>query len=87
MAPTLPGFQDTKRYVQYLSSHPHKPIFYPSNFYNGSNVIIITCSGNQAEYHTTQNFLECFQDADNDRIINRIRSVSGILHTLLGVAI
>ena len=35
VAPTLPGFQDTKRCVQYLASHPHKPIFYPSNSYDG----------------------------------------------------
>ena len=27
MAPTLPGFQGIKHCVQYLASHPHKPIF------------------------------------------------------------
>ena len=27
VAPTLPGFEDIKRRVQYLPSHPHKPIF------------------------------------------------------------
>ena len=27
MAPTLPGFQGIKQFVQYLDSHPHKPIF------------------------------------------------------------
>ena len=37
VAPTLPGFQGIKRCVQYLASHPHKPIFYPSNSYDGSN--------------------------------------------------
>ena len=31
VAPTLPVFQCIKRCVQYLASHPHKPIFYPSN--------------------------------------------------------
>ena len=35
VAPTLPGFQGIKRCVQYLDSHPHKPIFYPSSFYDG----------------------------------------------------
>ena len=35
VAPTLPGFQGIKRCVQYLSSHPHKPIFYPSKSYDG----------------------------------------------------
>ena len=34
VAPTLPGFQVIKRCVQYLDSHPHKPIFYPSNSYD-----------------------------------------------------
>ena len=33
VAPTLPGFQGIKRWVQYLASHPHKPIFYTSNSY------------------------------------------------------
>ena len=35
IAPTLPGFQGIKRRVQYLASHPHKCIFYPSNYYDG----------------------------------------------------
>ena len=86
VAPTLPGFQGTKRCFQYLASHPHKPIFYPYNSYDGSNVIILTWSGNQVEDYTTQNCLECHKYADHAIIINRRQSVSGILHTLLGVA-
>ena len=35
VAPTIPDFQGIKRCVQYLASHPHKPIFYPSNYYDG----------------------------------------------------
>ena len=35
VAPILPGFQGINRYVQYLDSHPHKPIFYLSNSYDG----------------------------------------------------
>ena len=42
MAPTLPIFQCIKLCIQYMASHPHKPIFYPSNYYYGSNVIILT---------------------------------------------
>ena len=53
VAPNLPGFQGTKLCVQYLASHPHKPIFYPYNSYDRSNVIRLTWSGNQVEYHTT----------------------------------
>ena len=87
MAPNLPGFQSIKCCVQYLASHPHKPIFYSSNSYDGSNVIRLTWSGNQVEDHTTQNCLECHQDADHVRILNRRRSVSGIINTLLGVAV
>ena len=86
VAPTLSGFQGIKRCVQYLSSHPHKPIFYPSNYYDGSNFIRLTWSGNQVEDHTTQSFLECHQDVDHSRILNRRRSVLGIIHTLLGVS-
>ena len=55
MSPTLPGLQGIKRCVQYLASNPHKPIFYPSNSYDGSNVIRLSWCGNQVEYHTTQN--------------------------------
>ena len=87
MANTLPGFQGIKRCVKYLAIHPHKPILYPSYSYDGSNVIRLTWSGNQVEYHTTQKKLECHHDADHARIINRRRSVSGIIYTLLGVAV
>ena len=52
VAPTLPGFQCIKQCVQYLASHPHKPIFYSSNYYDGSNFIRLTWIRNQVEYHT-----------------------------------
>ena len=35
VVPTLRGFQGIKHCFQYLDSHPHKPIFYPSNSYDG----------------------------------------------------
>ena len=35
LAPTLPSFQGIKRCVQYLAGNLHKPIFYPSNSYDG----------------------------------------------------
>ena len=73
VAPTLPGFQGIKLCVQYLNSQPHKPIFYPYNSYDGSNVIRLTCSGNQVEDHTTQNCLECRQYSDHSIILNRRR--------------
>ena len=80
-------FQGINRGVQYLDSHPHKPIFYPSNYHDVSYFIRLTCSGNQFDYHTAQNCLYCHQDAGHARIINTIRSVSGIIHTLLGVTV
>ena len=87
VAPTLPGFQGIKRYVQYLASRPHKPIFYPSNYYYGSNVIRLTWSYNQVEDHTIHNFLEFNQDAYHARIFNIRRLASGIINTLLGAAV
>ena len=75
VAPTLPSFQGTEQCVQYLASHPHKPIFYPYNSYDGSIVIRLIWSGNQVEDHTTKNFLECHQYTDHTRILNRRRSV------------
>ena len=87
MAPTIPGFQFIKLWVQYLASHPNKSIFYPSNYYDGSNIIRLTWSGNEVEDHTTHNFLECHKYSDHDRIINRRQSVSDIIHTLIGVVI
>ena len=87
VVPTLPGFQGIKLCVQYLAIHPHKSIFYPSNSYDGSNVIRLTWSGNEVEDHTTHNCLECCQDADHAIIINRRRSVSVIIHTLLVVSL
>ena len=73
VAPNLPGFQGIKRCVQYMDSHPHKPIIYPSNSYDESNAISLTWSGNQVEDYTTKNCLECHQDADHVRILNRRR--------------
>ena len=55
--------------------------------YDGSNGTIIKWSGNQVEEYTTRNFQECHQDADHAIILNIRRSVSGIINTLLGVAI
>ena len=42
VAHILTGFQGIKCYVKCLDSHPHKPIFDPSNSYDGSNIIIFT---------------------------------------------
>ena len=87
VAPTLPRFQGIKLCVQYLDSHPHKPIFYPSDSYDWSNVIRLTWSGNQVEDHITQNCLEYHQDAYHAIILNSRLSVLGIIYTLLGVAV
>ena len=57
VASTLPVFQGINSGVQYLASHPHKPIFYPSNYHDVSYFIRLTCSGNQFDYHTAQNCL------------------------------
>ena len=73
VSPTLPGFQVIKCCIQYMASRPHKPIFYPYNYYHVSNVIRLAWSGNQVEYCTTQNCLEFHQAADHDIILNRRR--------------
>ena len=87
VAPTITGFQCIKRFIKYLDSHSHKPIFYPSNYYYGSNSTRLTWSGNKSEEYRNHNCLEFHQYADHDIIISRRRSVSGIITTLLGVAI
>ena len=87
VAPTLPGFKGIKRCVLYMAIHPHKPIFYPYDYNYGLNVTRITWSENKVEYHTTHNFLECRQYSDHDRILNRRRSFSGIINTLLGFSV
>ena len=35
VAPILTGFQGLKQCIQYMSSKPHKLIFYPYNYYDG----------------------------------------------------
>ena len=42
VAPNLPGFQGIKRCIQYMASHPQKPIAYPYNSYYVSNFIRLT---------------------------------------------
>ena len=83
MAPTLPDFQRIKHCVQYLDRNPNKPIFNPSNYYDGSNIIRRTWSGNKVEYHTTHDCLECYQHADRAMIINRRRLVLGCILCLV----
>ena len=87
MAVTLAGFRGIKRFIRYLASHPHKEIFYFSNSYDDSNIIIFTCSGGKVEEYRIQNCLEFHQDADCAIIINIIRPISGIIHTLLVFAV
>ena len=87
VAPTIPGFQGIRHCIQYMTSHPNTAMFHPSNSHDGSNVIRLTWSGNQVEEYTTQNFLEYHQDANHPIILNRRRSVSGIINNLLGVAV
>ena len=57
VAPNITGFQGLKHCIQYMDSHPHKPIFYPYNYYYGSNVIRLTWSWNQVEDYTNQHCL------------------------------
>ena len=66
-----------------MTFDPHKTIFYSSNYYDGSNVMILTWSGNNVEDHTTPNCLELHQDADHSRIINIRQPISGIINNLL----
>ena len=80
----LPGFQGIKCFVQYLAIHPHKPIFFPYNSYDGSNITRLIWNGNKVEDYISKNCLEFYLDADHARTINRRCSVLGILHTMLG---
>ena len=71
VAPTLTDFQGLKLRIQYLDSHPNKPIFIPYNSYDGSNVIIPTWGGAQVEDYTTHNCLEFHQGNYHSVITNR----------------
>ena len=87
MSPTLTYFQVLNRCIQYLASRPHKPIFYPSSYYYGSKVIRLIWSGNLVEDYTIQNCPELCQEAYHARILNIRKSVSGIIHNLLGISV
>ena len=87
VASTIPCFQSIKHCTQYLASHIHKPISYPSTSYYRSNFIRLIWIGNQVEDYITHNCLECRQDAYHARIINRRRSFLVIIHTLLDVSV
>ena len=87
VAPNIPGFQGINQCVKYRARRSHKPTFYLSNYYDESNSIRIIFSGNQVKDYITQNCLEYHQNADSASIINIRWSVSGIIHTLIGVAV
>ena len=61
VVPTLTDLKGIKSCIKDLDSHPHKPIFNPSNYYDRSSVTRLTWSGNQVEDYTTQNCLQCHQ--------------------------
>ena len=70
-APTLPDSQGLECCIKYMDSYPHKLIFYPSNYYNGSNVIRLTWIWNKVGDYITNNFLECHKYVDCALIVNR----------------
>ena len=49
VAPNPPGFQGIKGCIQFMNIPPRKIIFYPSNCYDGSNVIRLAWSGHKVE--------------------------------------
>ena len=49
VATTITVFQGMMHCIQYLASHPHKPIFYTYTSYDGPNIIILAWIGNQVE--------------------------------------
>ena len=51
------------------------------------NIIRLTWKRAKVEDYTTHNFLELHKNVDHARILNRILYVSGIIHTILGVAV
>ena len=50
VAPTSSGLQVIKHWIKYLASHSHKPIFYPSNSYDGSSLIRLFQSKMKTQY-------------------------------------
>ena len=58
VVPTLPGYKVIKSCDKYKYSHTNKPIFYPFNYYDRSNIIRITSIGNQIVDYNTKLFLE-----------------------------
>ena len=78
VAPNITGFQGIKRCIQYLDSHPNKPIFYPYKYYDGSNLIRLTWSFNQVEDYTTQKFY----NAINMRIMIEFSTEDGQFQVL-----
>ena len=84
--PDITGFQGHKSFILYLDRYTHKTS-YTYNSYEGSNIIRLTWCENQIKHFTNQNFLYCHQDTDHDIILNRGRLVSGIIHTLIRVAV
>ena len=87
VTPTFPDLQGINRCIQYLASHHHKPILYPSNYHDGSNFIRLTWNGNQSEDYTTLLFKNAIKIQIMLEFLNRRRSVSGIIRALLGVSV
>jgi hypothetical protein len=86
-APTTASFQGLHRICRYLATKPHRPLFYPSNPSNGSNVVVFTWSPTDTERKSFSNDLLCFNDASDAQDLQDLRSVLCNVHTLGGTAI
>ena len=73
--------------IQFIDTHHHKPIFYPSIFYDGSNATRIMWSGDQVGGFTTQFFFEYHQDVDNEIILNWMCYASVIIYMIIVAAV
>jgi hypothetical protein len=86
-APTSASFAGLRRICRYLSSKPHRPLFYPSNPTFGTHTMVFTWSPTDKEKHEFSNNLLCFNDAGDPQDLHDLRSILCNIHTMGGTAI
>lgn len=86
-APTRVAFEALKRIIRFLTTHPHRPIFYPCRPLTGEEIMSFQWSPQLTEYKRFPNDLVCFNDAGEPRDLADLRSVHCNIHTFGGVAI
>ena len=86
-APTAAAFAGLRRICRYIATKPHRPLYYPANPSERTNIISFEFGPDEKETITMSNNLTCFNDAGDAQDLMDQRSILCNTHTLGGTCV